>query len=308
MWNALTATERDKIDWLMRAMAVAGHWCFDDDNDFKTGLRNDGGFRKTFNPNFREPYVGVVLAASLYFGANALNSAFTNFNYDTYLAAFTNHGFSNVLNAWQTFVTNTPAHTWKALLENGGTDDYGGTGAGVRSAFTYQGVPLTNPMGIFRKLTEYTYGPPVIDGLGTNSFTLNGGSSPYLGQKGMLLEFNAADGNGPRSDANYAWLGWNCNLTTAATLMALGLWQNGYDNAVVQNLMEVGSEDLLYKLSAGFHSFALGVFSTNYTDATQNPKGYNFDRDLWRTERLLFALNQTIQGDWPAVLHQSYFK
>src|SRR5581483_9981060 len=119
VWSQLTSAEQTKIDWLMKAMAIAGHFCFDDGNNFLTGLGHEGNFSKTSNPNYREGYVGVVIAADLYFGSAALNGIYTNFSFDTYISQFQTYGWTNILSRWQSY-------NWKPILENGGSDGLGG--------------------------------------------------------------------------------------------------------------------------------------------------------------------------------------
>jgi len=263
----------------MRAMAVAGHFCFDDGNHFKTDLGNRGNFSKFWNPNYREGYVGVVIAADLYFGADALNDLFVHFNYDDYLARFHEFGFTNALAAWTSYA-------WKPMLENGGADAHGGSGRGIRHPFTYGGVGLDNPFGIFKKLADYMYAFDVIDGVTIDgvvcSHTLGGASSPWLGRPGMCREFKSGDAQGPRSSLAYASEGWHNSVGTRASLEALGRWTGPAGDLVsVEAKMQVGSDDLIFKAVHGFAGYSHGGHMAVRNEAVLARTGYDYDKALW---------------------------
>ena len=105
------------------------------------------------------------------------------------------------------------------ILECGGEDvtRWGtGQGLGVRNSFTFKGIGINNPFMLYKKVNDWMYGSivynsmstwtcssKVIDGLTVNGvaklWTLNDGSSPYLGQSGIAFEFHACNGSGERS-------------------------------------------------------------------------------------------------------------
>lgn len=297
VWSQLTTTEKTKIDWLMKAMAIAGHFGFDDGNFYLTGLGNEGNFNKTSNPNYREGYVGVIVAASIYFGASTLDSIFTSFSYDTYIAQFQTYGYTNILARWQA------SPTMKTLMETGGNDAFGGHGAGVKNTFTYRGVGLSDPFGIFKKLADHTYGsddngvtdapwsqsPNVIDGLTISgtvySYTMGGASSPWLGRPGQLYEFHAYQGGGPhtpRSSIHYACEGWINSTSTRATLEELGLWNgSAADRAAVEATMQVGSDDVIFKAISGFVGYNGGNQQPPLHEADLDDRGYPYSKEIW---------------------------
>src|SRR5579859_6059437 len=131
LWNALTSTEQGKSDLLMSAMAIAGNWGFNDQNNFTTGLGGGGNFKKTNNPNFVQSYIGIELACSIYFGgASGCNNVFTTFDFNTFMGRLSNAGFTNITSAWN--VTGATAMN-----------------AAVKAPFVYNGVTLSDPNGIF---------------------------------------------------------------------------------------------------------------------------------------------------------------
>lgn len=313
VWSALDDADIERLDWIMRALAVAGHFCFDDDNHYLTGLGYEGNFNKNSNPNYREGYVGVVIAAALYFGAEELNRIFLSFDHATYIAKFTELGFTNILARWD-------HGNLGDILMNGGALSFGGSGrgsgAGVRNTFTYRGVGLEDLFGIFKKLADYNYGsddtastavypvsPAVNDGLAIGgtvySFTNSGVPSPHIGEPGMALELRGYQGSAqspsPRSSLKYAADGWNNSVSTRATLEALGRWQGPGGEAIslrddVEARMRVGSDDLIFKNVSGFVGWSgSGGGSQNleikesFTDKSRNlaNTGYFYNKDIW---------------------------
>lgn len=321
IWAALQSNEIERIDWLMRAMAIAGHFGFDDGNDYRTGLGWEGNFHKLSNPNYREGYVGVVLAAAHYFGAGELNAIFATFDFDTYIAKFTAYRFTNILARWQARAWGNP-NRLKTLLHEGGTEGrWGGSGAGVRNAFTYKSIPLSDPFRIFQKLADYMYGVDdtganisqfpwiasslVIDGLRPTHWETGqpyahhsatvAGSSPYLGQPGMCFEFHAIKGSGSaataRSSLDYAAEGWNNSVSTRATLQALGAWcwagtsPEGEAEIAsrddIEARMRVGSDDLIFKAQQGFASINGDKPQGTKYEADLASKGFAYNKEIW---------------------------
>lgn len=283
VWGGLTPTERNKLDWLMRAMAIAAHWCFDDDNHYKTGLDLLGTFDKNWDNNITEGYMGVIIAASMYFGSASLNDHFTSFSYDAYVNQFTAWGWTNITTVW--------AKAGKSRMENGGADGRGGSGAGVRNSFTYDGKSLGDILGLLEARISRTH-PHTVTNTGANgqAYILNGGYSPTLGLGGMLKEFNHSDGAGPRSDALYAYETWMNSVPTRTSVQLLGYWAAGPASlrTAIHNRMHNGATDLIYKLGQGYRSFSNG--STRTITATSNTanthdtpvnKGYLYVREIW---------------------------
>ena len=277
LWNSLTPSEKEKADWLMKALAITGNWAFNDANDYKTGLGMEGNFGKRYNPNYAQGYMGVMIAFSIYFGADAGNAILKSFDYDRYMQQFRKYNWTNIITTWQ--------KTGKKLMEQGGTDGMGGTGKGVKLPFKWNGYALNDLMGIFYSQSvtgspSPMYSRTVINGIGPARILK--GSSPVLGQRGMCLEFQTTDSKGLRSDALYALEGWMNNLITRATLKRLSKW-GGVHAKIIEKLMMVGTIDLMYKLSKGY----LGVSRWGSSTADDSPsgvaaaKGYYFHKDIW---------------------------
>lgn len=280
VWTLLSTAQKARIDLLMHALAVAGNWQFNDQNDFRSDLDGVCHFAKTNNPNYREGYVGIMIAASQYFGATTLNSFFTSFNYSNFTKMLKADGFTNILAAW--------SGSGATLITSGGKDKCGGSGVGVKLPFVYQGTTLSNPVTIFSKLALFTYGDTVTSsGAGGQAFIVGHKTSPCQGLSGMEHEFNSSDSGGARSDALYSFEGWMNSLSTRTTLTALGNWGTGSVQQQITALMNVGTADLLYKLSVGYEGFFLGqtrlVNQTTPTSDGPSSKGFFFDQQVWNT-------------------------
>jgi hypothetical protein len=284
IWVQLTYNEKEKLDWLMKAFAVAGNYQNNYENWPNRCMYQTYNIGKTWNPNHNDGYVGIMIAVYYYFGnAEAVNQVLADFNYDAYISNLQRIGFTNIVQCW--------SQTGKTLMEQGGTDTGGGKVKGVKMPFTF-GDPLTptkriayDPVELYRSIGNWMYCH-----IATNQSTsglayiLNNGSTPVLGRLGMCREFQITDGFEPnvqeRSDATYSYLGWMLHIPTVAAMMALDVWPKNGELTDIENRMFVGSEDLIYKLKMGYHAFSKGVFSNQY-DKNHNDDGYPYIKALW---------------------------
>jgi hypothetical protein len=274
VWSKLSDDDKNRIDWIMKAMAIAGSFQFDDGNNYNTSLNADDNTNKNWNPNHRL-YLFCVISAAAYFGPDQLNNIYTSFSYDDYMKKFDELGFSNIKATWSCF-------NWKPILENGG--DYispkkqkaMGTGTGVKHPFTYKKIPLSDLAGIYCSVAGDLYSQPVTNGVEGKSWILNNGSSPFLGQMGMMSEFNSHDAEGIRSDLDYCDQDFCSYPTMMMTLKALGMWPANDTTKNFEKLLYVGNEDFLYKNTTGFHSFSHGKGRD-----TQNVQNVKWSATAW---------------------------
>lgn len=301
IWNSLTADEHERLDWLMKALAICGNWSFNDANNYETGFDMKGNFNKNWNPNYRNTYLTAVGNACLYFGgADQLNEIFTTFSYDTYVAKFTELGFTNILASWTT--------AGKDLMESGGTATLvsgggGGTGAGVKVEFKFNGHGLDELTAIALEQFIATYDANVVStagkaGTSAYSYILGDKTSPYDGYYGMMYEFVSGDAYGLRSSADYAYSSMINIVPYLLNLKMLGGWNsaNNDDQLKLEKMMFVGHEDLIFKLENGYHSFMKGSGSDEY-EQTLEVKGYAMIKDLWKKAFLYSDANTTISED-----------
>ena len=305
VWNELTQEEIDRLDLLMKCFAVSSAFVTDDDNFYKTGPALTGNYSKTWNPNHRFAMIEPMIYASLYFGgAEAVDEILLNFDHDTYIAEFDRYGYVNVKHNWtmEGFVANNGATApgSKELMMNGGTAYYkfdnakvgikageaGGTGVGVRTAYTYSGYTLDEPGMIYEKLINYNYnGGAVFSAYYDNAgeklcWILGDLTSPMEGEDGMMLEFNSSDGGGIRSSATYCLEDFVLSVSCGQVLKAFGKY-DPRDNARLFRRTFVGNTDFMFKLDNGYQGYSMG--SGYLTQASNNICYYGW-RSLWLSE------------------------
>ena len=295
VWEQFSADERARADLLMEALALAAHYCLDDDNDYYLLLDGTSLYHRSWNPNHVEGYVGVIAAASLYFGAEALNAKFLAFDFDAFLARLDAANFQNIRRCW----TYQPAT--RELMMHGGSvavpDDAVlaqgvlTRGAGVRNTFTYEGIPLSAPWELYRSQALRLFSKAVRTQVfihGTDTSRLLGQAagpevSPWEGQMGMCHEFESTDWSGFRTSAIYAYEGVMIDLCTAATLKVLGEWQSNEGGDTIERRMGVGMADLLFKAQAGYRGWANGKEHFTTWEKDLVPYGADYVFALWRS-------------------------
>jgi|GEM_PF-1015754 len=293
VWDELSADEKAKLDLIMKSFAISSNWGFNDVNNYVTGLDLIGNFNKGWNPNFRAAGLLPILNAVMYFGdAETVNGFFTSFDYNDYIKDLKAHGFTNIATTW--------AKTGKSLMEKGGSaallqGGTGGSGMGVKQPFTYNDIPLSDVEGIFANLVKYSYGSTVtsfegVKGTAAYAYILDGTTSPYEGQEGMMMEFQSIDAEGMRSDANYCIMTASVVIPFLYNLRTLRGWDG---STVLQQecdaLMYVGHEDLTYKLQHGYHSYSRGNGRNDYEYGADDG-GWSMYKDIWR--RIILGIDE----------------
>jgi hypothetical protein len=302
LWAQYNTSARNRMDWLMKAMTVAGAWCYNDVNNFNVTLDFKGtangapGFGKNYGVNYREGYVGVMVASASYFGSQAaVDAILTGFNYDTYQNTFTTYGWSNISYIW--------ALAGKARMENGTTDDgFAGSGAGVRAAFVYSGqykTPTTtaDPVGLYVRLAEYNFVHPFVAWVDKNGNSLRDpwdnttwprspdpqvndtAVYPFDGLTGMMRELRTSDAKGLRSSATYCFKGWMNTAATSATLKRSGK-NLGSILAALRVRMIAGADDLVYKVEKGYNGYQKGAYSIEDVPYLRT-WGYDYVHEVW---------------------------
>ncbi len=284
LWNVLSAEEQGKADDIMRCFAVQCAWATNDCNDFWTGPELAGNYRKGWNPNHRSPGVLPIMFAVTYFGsADAVNDMLLRFDYDAFTAHLADIGFTSALAS----VTKAG----KKLMEEGGPcalldGTPAGEGKGIRAPYVYRGIPLSDTEGLLDEiLLQNCCGGKVVnevfDENGNRLAYLLDGTSPVLGEEGMMTEFVSHDAKGMRSDISYCSANFCILIPTAAAAAELGIWSPDADrNKKAATLTAVSTVDFLYKMVHGYYSFSHG--KGRNTDESNAPHGvYPFAKDLW---------------------------
>ncbi len=295
VWSQLSATEQAHADLLMQALALAAHFCLDDDNDYYLLLDGASVYHKSWNPNHVEGYVGVIISASLYFSPDELNDFFSHFDFDAFIARLEAANFQNIKRCW----TRNPAI--RGLMMHGGTiavpaeqtlaPGVLSTGTGVRHPFTLNGQTLHEPWALHRtqalRLFSHITRTQIEVNSTFSSQLLNQASaatrSPWEGQMGMLHEFETTDWRGLRTSLGYAYEGAMIDLPTATTLKLLGLWQGSAGGDLIERRMSVGMADLRFKARAGYRGWSMGKITEQNWTNNLLPMGADFIFGLWET-------------------------
>jgi len=285
IWDELTAEEVTKVDLVMKSIAIMVNFGFNDANNYLCGPDLRGNFNKEWNPNYRFAYLPCIVNASLYFGgADYVNEIFTTFSYDAHMKELEAAGFTNIMVEWK--------KGGKTLMEKGGSASLidggsGGSGVGVKVEFKYKGIPLSDIEGIIVNLLEFAYGSVVTNDGGTKgqtdyAYIISGASSPFLGQNGMMTEFATLDGGGIRSDASYCYNGMSLAIPTMHILKMFGGWDGSTAaQKKCDQLIYVGTEDLIFKLQEGYMSHSKGMTSESY-EPNYISAGYLIVKETWR--------------------------
>ena len=295
VWNQLSADERARADLLMQSLALAAHFCLDDDNDYYLLLDGYSLFHKSWNPNHVEGYVGVIISASLYFGPDKLNKFFRDFDFDTFAARLKAANFQNILQCW----TWNPAI--RGLMMNGGSVTVPAgqilaqgvvtRGAGVRNDFTHDGIDLHHPWALHREQAVRLFSKAVRTRVIANAqFTsellhedTSATQSPWEGQMGMLQEFESTDWDGFRTSLGYAYEGAMIDIPTAVTLKLVGEWRADEGGDMLEKRMGVGMADLLFKAHEGYRSWSQGKPHEYDWSKDLQPMGGDYIVGLWKT-------------------------
>lgn len=295
LWESLTTDEQQRCDWLMRALAVAGNWGFNDCNNYSTGVDLKGNFGKTWNPNYRNSFLNCVISAAMYFGSEELDEIYESFSYDEYIQKFEEYGYTNIIAAWSV--------AGKDAMEKGGdvklvTGASGGTGKGVKQKFKYNGKGLDNIDGIFEDLQNYTYGAVCQDKYGSPDgayycYIISGKETPYAGYNGMLFEF-AATGRSSGSYCNDSFLIVNSMM---ANYKLIGGWDSNEEwQQKLDSLMYVGNEDLIFKGQEGYQGYSSNGGPAKWYDYSGGD-AFLMDKDIWRNFHCMGSETVTIGLD-----------
>lgn len=298
IYDEMTDDEKDRMDWLMRALAIAGNWGYNDANNYSTGFDLMGNFGKKWGPNYTNTYLTIVMNAGMYFGLDELDEIFVNFDYDTYIKKFEELGFTNIITTWSVagaeLMENGGACTLKGSvgLSNMEAGQSGGTGAGVKIPFLYNGT-RAEPMNIFTRRVKDTYQWKVMSEYGTpegidHCYIISRNKSPFEGQMGMMTELAWQDGgkagvaSNIRSRTTYGYDSYQIICGLYANMKLLGGWDSSTEEMrKLDNRIYVGNEDLIYKMREGYHGFSSGASIDEY-EYSFEASGYRYVKDIWR--------------------------
>lgn len=289
IWSQLSPAEHERVDAMMHASLVASAFTTSDRNPFivagqpERTLDADTNLGRDWNPNYREGMVGSILVAAAYFGVDKAETFLTSYDHAAFTQQLCDLGLDN----------SCATFRWK----QDHPDSIAPTGAQIETAvhdWSLHGVALGDVMRLEANLAFNTYGGTVECGLNDGQGIPAEGAPdgiagviasgcdglPNKGQPGMLLEFDSVDGGGPRSATYYTFSGLKPSLIVQGALIVNHLWQPGLISDQIASLVDVGAEDLWYKLEHGYRNYSIGSY---HGIQTINDPGYGFGyiRSLW---------------------------
>ncbi|QRK12424.1 lyase [Archangium violaceum] len=288
VWNQLSASERTKIDLIMKATLVGSAYTTADKSNAggatPTGIDGDTNLDRDWNPNYREGMVGAMLVSTLYLGGRTATDTFLNgYKHASFVAQLSSAGLTRLASVFNTNVNNPSAGAPSAATIENAIRDY-----------RYKGLALDKLFDIYVLLANDTFSATVDCGLngGTGVVLSSGEHSGYLvegcaqlpnkGKVGQLKEFHSSDANGSRSSSTYAYDGLKPDLINHAVLMAYGAIPSGTSTTTVVNRISVGATDLFFKVSHGYRNYAKGKdYGVYQLPATGIGNGFEFNRPLW---------------------------
>ena len=321
VWDALTADEKERYDFIMECFAYILALGTDDDNDYKTGPQLKGNYYKNWNPNYRLATCLPMIFVGRYFGgAAAVDQILLAFDFDTVTDKFLEYGFYRSYNAWMTTPAQKPDGTYypsaKDFMMNGGdahvnvTNDrlgyvpgtQAGTGVGVRTTYTYKGYTVDQPDKIIESIFAYNYeGGEVKSSYGVGAdgqplaYIVGYLTSPYEGEPGLMKEFAGSDANGIRSSTDYCSHDFIMVVNSLLVTTELDMYDPLADeNIALFRLVWVGNQDFVFKFEKGYMSYSLGESKGVSQESTE--RGYMLMKSFW-----LIKYGNMQLSDFPAV-------
>lgn len=269
VWSKLSASDKSKIDLLMRGLLVGAAYTSSSKNP--EIQRRVGNVKNLVsmpmwwngNPNFKCAPPAMVLAARVYFGSVAsTNAVLDNFDKASFARQLRSSGLTNM---WEVFRTDGKAGPMGARP----------TTAQVQSAikgwrWAVNGAGVADAEKLHTAILDLTFSKPVSAGFNNGAglrvgnqmrgrIMSNAGGLPNKGVIGMAHEFDGVDAEGRRSAASYVM--WGTRIALDSTVLVLGTnLVNRKSSAEVSSMrrMNIGMVDLRYKSNNGYYSYSHG--------------------------------------------------
>lgn len=305
LWDLFTELEKSKITFIMKMFAYMWNFGCSGHNDFRTGIGLHGKYSKNLNPNYILCNNALIIYCTHFFGGlDKVSEILSAANYDEIIKTLRFYGFKNAYAIWTTSGivkadgSKTPGA--RELFEGldgefisayipypGGNILYAGRGKGGNLPYLYRDTSIESdladnyPTSVLEYVIDKTFsGGVCTDNLRIDTeddfttYIASGNPSPYVGQDGMMLEFNGVDMMGMRSSLAHSQV----DFYLIASLI-LSLKEVGFDaliNPERKRKCIVGMNDCLHKLANNYVGYSLGKIENN-------TKQFNFDAwiDAW---------------------------
>jgi hypothetical protein len=243
LWAMLSPDDRARADAVLRACFVAAAVVSSDAGDLRTGLDGTGNFRKTWGMNYREGFIGALLAGAVYLGPKA-QAVLDAFSTDALIAEAEALDLPNIATTFRT-QSNTPvADPTAADIDR------------LAHGFRWHGFLATEIEAIHGELVREDFPHPISceeSGDGSHAWVACccPQESPFFGQAGMAEEFKKQDTDGLRSSASYVAEGLKNTFVTLAMLRLAG--REMTDPELYANRFR-GVTDFYFKIDHGYYS------------------------------------------------------
>lgn len=276
VWMLFGADDRDRLDWLMKALTVQSAYGTLAESFPSHGLNNTvyTWMGHSFPNHWIGWYAQMVYAIDYFDGVAGLNRFLRGFSFDALLAKARAFGWSRMTSSRSLggAYPGTPS-TIKDILERGGTDARGKKVASVKQDFYTQvdyrarkeqrvnATRRTNdPWRMFYDMTKYY----MFAGKVVNETTVGGyscglldrsKSSPHLSRMCQAAEWAThlcPELYSPRSNGHYVSSGMGMYMPWAGFMRARGYWRAGDEGQELEELIRCGYEDTEHKVSIGW--------------------------------------------------------
>jgi hypothetical protein len=250
IWNQLAPAERALIDLNMEALMYSSTFTTKDTVASRLGMNGDTNLSRDWNPNYQNGMVGMIIMTALYWGFNEFEAKLAAYDDAAFLMKLRTNKMKNLLSTYA-----NPARPPGAVIEADLRKIVNG------AIYRFHDITERNVAALFNYIASRTFSATISCGLNNGSgidgfgkIAKNCNLLPNVGLKGMMLEFDSWDAEGPRSSAGYNWDAWYpLNYSRAA--MQISGWlttstlQQSGTLADTMNRYWLGSRDLWYKIS-----------------------------------------------------------
>ena len=298
LWNLFHADEQARITCLMEMFVHMWNFGCNQYNNYKTGIGLHGDYQKNANPNYMFVNEALILYCVHFFGSmHEVCQVMIHNPYELVIEKLKKYGFNRALNIWTTPGFELPDGTMSAgakelfgnrttrrytpqywcyayIKDRDGNIEEAGRGKGCTLPYYYHERNFDNkdfesyPHEIYIDiLTKCFNGGICHDNISIDTeedfmtYIKDNTISPYLGQEGMMWEFNSWDYMGTRSSLMHCEIDFYLTAAMVTTLELLGI--NVLENSGLKDKVLVGMADCLYKMEHGYVGYSLGKIEEN---------------------------------------------
>ena len=301
LWNMFTVADQKRITQCMKMFLYMWNFGCNEKNRYDSGWGMHGNYFKFANSNYELTNNIMLPFLVSFFNDSAdtleiLNSMVMNLNWEEEKAQLQQLGFDNALKFWdgeELILPDGSTCSAKRLITEGGPCvikslecgeiNYNdkGTGKGVKtpiayktkSPYFYDNIPDEIVETVLEKCYSLTCQTQIpIKNTNIICDTANHTTSPYEGQKGMMLEFLSVDKN-TRSSLFHCAIDFVLTISLIKSLQLLNI----KDITTSENWeqIKVGVEDFLFKYENNYQGYSMGQLEKT------NPIEIDLWRDYW---------------------------